>query len=169
VSLYDTIAAQLASVPAPNFNISPAQRFGFSVAAAASPNGSTVSLAGLPPLRNGDALLFEQLWALITPTAAMSIQGMFLNLVDASTAFLATLSTPITTTLGLGTTPTSLWFPPPPLITMADLLGWQGKIGVSGNPLNQPLGISFTVSFSASTLAIVFAGKVRTIHGLQEG
>lgn len=166
MSLYDTIAAQLAGQPATNWAIEKPRRFAQVLATAASPRTATLTLNGMQ-FRRGDGLFVDQLFAVLLPTAAMTVQSLELTLNDNGGGLLMPLATPVLTTLGLSTSNVSLLFSPPGLITFEDILEWSETLG--GNPANQPWQPQLIIAFSASTLAINFGARARAIHGLQEG
>lgn len=166
MSLYDTIAAQLAGTPATNWAIEKPRRYAQVLATGASPRTSSLTLNGMQ-FRRGDGLFIDQLFAVLLPVAAMTVQSLELTLNDNGGGLLMPLATPVLTTLGLSTSNVSVLFSPPGLITFEDVLEWSETLG--GNPASQPWLLQLAIAFSASTLGIQFGCRARGLHGLQEG
>ena len=162
--LAETIKAQLAASPLAGYFVGPPQRRIATVAAAASPVSSNL-LINETNLVVGDAIFIEHMWAILSPTAAMNLQSLSLDVSDLSGVGVGwmALGTPIATTLALSTSRVSLLFPAIPLITIADLFAYGAGVAI------QPFSARLTIAFSASTLAVRWGYKYRVVHGINDG
>ena len=133
--------------------------------ALASPLTLRVTLNGIPALGIGDGIWFDDIWAVLTPTAALTIQSASLRLVDNTNGVLKTLGMPVFTTLSLSTSPVTVAFlVQPKLVGFGDLQ----QYGLTAN-IQQPLKVELILAFSASTLVAILGVKARLVRGIQDG
>jgi hypothetical protein len=169
MSLLEEIGRTLGSPLATGSSVSQPARNSEVTAALASPISRDLAIPGDVQFGRGDAFLFEQIFANLTPAAALNITDLAVLLVDNSgNTLIPALGTPILTTITGITQTVSVLFPPVPLLTMEDLINFGRTFG--GDPLNaQPPRVRFRVAFSASTIVLRWGFKARIFHGLQEG